>query len=281
MTPLLGLHHVSAVAGDPQANLDHYRHAGFHLVKRTVNYDDPATHHFYYGDGAGTPGSILTFFAWGHVRVARKGSGQPHAVAFAQATDNVRGSEIRFGQTVQTESDPDGVSVEHVAIHDRALDAPPRLHSVTLRVADLAEAERALSETLMLERIGQEGERVRYAVGSEDYIDLLHDANAHPGSLGAGSIHHLALRCDTEASLALWREQVGAAGYRVSPVKDRTYFHSIYFRCAGDVLFEIATDGPGFTADEPAAELGCHLCLPPWLESHRADIETSLPPVHL
>lgn len=278
VSPPLGLHHVTALAGDAGANLVHYAGTlGMRLVKRTVNYDDPASHHFYYADEAGTPGSVLTFFPWGHVRKPRKGSGQAVAVAFARDPRLVQGVE-RFGQRVQVVPDPDGLEVEFVAVESCGDTAPRRLHSVTLCVRDLEAAERLLSGVLQLRRVGREGERVRYAVGGE-FLDLLHDPKAEPGKMGAGSIHHVALRAGNDAALAAWREGLMKAGIRVSPVKDRSYFHSIYFRCAGNALFEIATDGPGFAIDEPTDQLGQRLCLPPWLEPHRAEIESRLSPV--
>ncbi len=274
MTPLLGLHHVTALAGDGQTNIDYYTRAvGLRLVKRTVNYDDPASHHFYYADAAGTPGSVLTFFPWGHVRVPRKGSGQAVAVAFTASTVDAR--LTRFGRPIQTVIDPDGMTLEFVADV-----IPQRLHSVTVCVSELESAERFFAETLSLPRVGQEDNRIRFAIGETQFVDLLHEPAAVPGKMGAGSIHHVALRAGAEAELSAWREHLMAAGLRVSPVKDRTYFHSIYFRCAGNALFEIATDGPGFTIDEAPSELGRRLCLPPWLEQHRAEIEGRLSPVH-
>jgi glyoxalase family protein len=151
-----------------------------------------------------------------------------------------------------------------------------KLHSATILVAKLDEAERLLGETLQMVRVGSEGNRVRYAVGPDQFIDLVHDPTAEPGKMGAGTIHHVALRCGTDEAQLAWRERLKAAGVRVSPVKDRNYFHSIYFRCAGNALFEIATDGPGFTVDEPAESLGTRLCLPPWLEPHRTEITARL-----
>jgi glyoxalase family protein len=270
----LGIHHVTALAGDPQPNLDYYRGpAGMRLVKRTVNYDDPASLHFYYGDSAGSIGSLLTFFPWGHVRQQRKGAGQAIAVAFMAPPEAVAGQDTRFGSRFDTVLDPDGMTLERVATPGAS---GVRLHSATICVAKLDEAERLLGETLELARVGRENNRVRYAAGPNQFVDLVHDPAAEPGKMGAGSIHHIALRCGTDEAQLAWRERLKAAGVRVSPVKDRNYFHSIYFRCAGNALFEIATDGPGFTIDEPAQSLGQKLCLPPWLEPHRAEISARL-----
>jgi glyoxalase family protein len=275
--PLLGLHHVTALAGDAQQNLNYYRNTvGLRLVKRTVNYDDPASHHFYYADPSAAIGTVLTFFPWGTVRTARTGAGQAVAVAYSAAPNSVQPTEDRFGHPVEVTQDPDGMTLECVAI-DGAHGS--RLHSATVWAADLAAAEALCGGTLQLERVGEERGRVRYAIGSDQYLDLLQSPVPELGKLAAGSIHHVALRVHDEATLLAWRERLIAAGLRVTPVKDRFYFHSIYFRPAGNTLFEIATDGPGFTVDEPAEMLGGRLCLPPWLQEHRAEIEERLTPV--
>ncbi len=272
---LLGLHHVTALAGDAQQNLDYYTGPrGMCLVKRTVNYDDPAAHHFYYSDPAGSPGSVLTFFPWGHVRKARKGTGQAVAVAFETA--QVVATSQRFGQPVQTILDPDGIELDFVQVpHARA----HRLHSVSLCVPELGAAETFLAETMSLDAVGKEGNRSRFQIGADQFVDLLHDPTAEPGKMAAGVLHHVAFRAGTEDNLLAWRERLVAAGLRVTPVKDRTYFHSIYFRGTGNVLFELATDAPGFTIDESAEALGQRLCLPPWLEAHRTEVEGRLSPV--
>lgn len=275
MTPLLGLHHVTALAGDAQINLDYYRDVvGMRLIKRTVNYDDPAQHHFYYADAAASLGSVLTFFPWGHVREARKGTGQAVAIAFIGEGS---GGEIRFGQSISSMNDPDGIVLERVA-----MDGPEhRLHSVTLSVANLEDAEKVFTDLMQLRRVVQDGNRVRYAVGPDQFLDLLHEPDAEPGKMAAGSIHHVALRAGSEESLNEWRTRIVDAGLRVTPIKDRNYFHSIYFRPRGMPLFELATEGPGFTVDETVDALGTRLCLPPWLEPHRDEIEGRLSPIRV
>lgn len=277
MTPFIGLHHVTALAGDAQGNLNYYRKtAGLRLVKRTVNYDDPASYHFYYADPLAALGTVLTFFPWGTVRTARKGAGQAVAVAYAATLGSIRPAEDRFGQPVEIVQDPDGMTLERVAVDGIS---GARLHSATVWVSDLAAAETLCGETLQLGRIGEERGRVRYAIGPDQYLDLVQSPVSELGKLAAGSIHHVALRVHDEDTLLSWRERLMSAGLRVTPVKDRFYFHSIYFRPPGNTLFEIATDGPGFTIDEPAETLGGRLCLPPWLEEHRTEIEGRLPPV--
>ena len=234
---LLGLHHVTALAGDAQANLDYYTQVlKLRLVKRTVNFDDPGTYHLYYGDHHGSPGTLLTFFT-GFQRQPKRGSGQIVAVE------------------------------------------PPGLHSVTLCETAVEPTARLL-EMLGFVAAGAEGNLYRFELqGGVGRVNILHEPEAERGRLGAGAIHHVALRVAGEAEQLEWRERLMAAGVHVSPVKDRLYFHSIYFREPGGVLFEIATDGPGFLIDEPADSLGSSLCLPPWLEPGREGIEARLPPL--
>ena len=230
---LLGLHHVTALAGQPQANLDHYTQVlGMRLVKRTVNFDDPGAYHFYFGDPRGTPGTLLTFFP-GFQRVPKRGTGQ--------------------------------------FVYDNA--------DLQLLSGDLEPTAQFLA-VLGFESAGSEGNRHRFELPKgAARIDVLHEPEAERGRLGAGSIHHVALRVADEAAQIEWRERLTGAGIVVSPIKDRFYFHSIYLREPGGALFEIATDGPGFLIDEPADALGTSLCLPPWLEPSRASIEARLAPV--
>lgn len=272
---LLGLHHVTALAGDAQQNLDYYTGPrGMRLVKRTVNYDDPAAHHFYYADSTGSPGTVLTFFPWGHLRKARKGTGQAMAVAFERA--NVEATSQRFGQAVQTILDPDGIELDFVQVPNARAH---RLHSVSLSVAELGAAETFLSETMLLNSVGRDGNRSRFGVGPDQFIDLVYDPAVEPGKMAAGIIHHVAFRVGSADNLLAWVERLVASRLRVTPVKDRTYFQSVYFRGAGNVLFELATDEPGFTLDEAVETLGQRLCLPPWLEEHRTEVEGRLSPV--
>lgn len=253
---LLGLHHVTGLAGDVQANLDYYtRVLRLRLVKRTVNFDDPGTYHLYFGDPRGTPGSLLTFFP-GFQRRPRRGAGQIVSVTYISPTD--------------AGAAPDGLDLE------RMPGEAPGLHSVTLCANDLDPAARFL-ELLGFQPAGAEGNRYRFELpNAAARIDVLHEPQAERGKLGAGAVHHVAFRVKDEAAQMDWRNRLVKAGVRVSPVKDRLYFHSIYFREPGGALFEIATDGPGFLIDEPADALGTALCLPPWLEPVRANIESRL-----
>ena len=260
---LLGLHHVTALAGPVQANLDYYTQVvKLRLVKRTVNFDDPGTYHFYFGDQAGAPGTLLTFFP-GFQRLPKRGSGQIVSVGYACPAPE--GSV----------SDPDGLDISVVNGES------PELRSVTLCERDLESTAHFLG-MLGFEPAGVEGNRHRFELAAGNArVDILHEPEAERGKLGAGAVHHVAFRVKDEASQLDWRNRLMKAGVHVSPVKDRRYFHSIYFREPGGALFEIATDGPGFLIDEPEAALGTSLCLPPWLEPTRESIEARLSPLDL
>jgi len=290
-----GLHHVTALAGPAQQNLDFYAgFLGLRLVKRTVNFDDPATHHFYFGARDGVPGTLVTFFPWGRFRPSRKGAGQAVAFAFRVAESSLTdwrhrasaagfttsGPETRFGETVSTIFDPDGIAVELVASPGEPEGLGP-LHSVTLCQSALEPTADFLA-FLGFQPLQHFGERFRYQhPAGVSYLDVLHQPSAERGKMGAGTIHHVAFATLNEASQLDWRARLTGHGIRVSPVKDRNYFHSIYFREPGGVLFEIATPGPGFLIDEPLAELGGRLCLPPWLEPARGALEPRLARIHV
>jgi glyoxalase family protein len=308
-SPILGLHHVTAIAGDPQTNIDFYAGVlGLRLIKKTVNFDDPSTYHLYYGDGVGSPGTIMTFFPWPGVRQGVVGSGQTSATAFSIPEGSleywrqrleeslVRASEIdRFGTSGLAFDDPDGlriellesggpddgrhpwdgspVPVEHAI---RGLDGVTLLHNNGLAT------EKLLVETMGFREISADGLRVRYesgAGGSGTFVDLLRDPNAGLGRVAGGSVHHIAFRVADDEAEVEWQNRLFDAGHPTTEVKDRMYFHSIYFREPGGVLFELATDNPGFAIDETVDELGTELQLPPWLESHRERIEQALPPL--
>ncbi len=311
MNPIQGLHHITAMAGDAQANLDFY-HAllGQRLVKRTVNFDDPGTYHFYFADETGTPGTVMTFFPWPMARRGEPGNGEAAAFAYAvgpsslgywrerlAAAGVVRGTaETRFGQTVLPFRDPDGIRLELVAVDDPpavghwadgpvpAEHALRGFHSVTLWLDETDATAALLTGQLGHTLAGREGARSRYSAAGDGaglHVDLLHRPGQPRGRFGAGSIHHIAFRTADDAEQDAYQTALRAAGFGVTPVRDRQYFHSIYFRSPGGVLFEIATDAPGFLSDESAAELGRSLRLPPWLEPRRAEIESYLPAIEL
>ncbi len=308
---ILGIHHITAIAGDPQTNLDFYAGLlGLRLVKLTVNFDDPGTYNLYYGDGAGHPGTILTFFPWPSAPRGRHGTGQVTETAFAIAEDAAEywtarlaergvaftGPVDRFGEKVISFSDPDGMKVELVATRlappDTVWEAGPvpapfavcGFHSATLREADHRATAGLLTDTLGFRLTAQEGDRFRYAAESGDpaaIVDVVRAPGERFGRVLVGTVHHIAWRTPDDRQQGEWLSELTRRGYGVSPVMDRKYFHSIYFREPGNILFEIATDSPGFAVDEPAAELGSRLVLPAWLEPERAKLEAVLPPLRL
>ena len=252
---LLGLHHVTALARDPQRNLEFYsRIPGMRLVKRTVNFDDPGSYHLYFGSATGAPGSLITFFNWG--RRGTPGSGQ------------IGGATIRVGAGLDPgASEPDRIPVTFLQGDS------PRLESITLAEADSGPTIEFLREAFGLSAVAQD----RVALPDGSTIVVQSAPGVPRGKTAAGIIHHVAFRVRDEDAQLCWREKLIRAGLHVSHVRDRLYFQSIYFREPGGILFEIATDGPGFSIDEPADRLGERLCLPPWLEPARESIERRLP----
>jgi glyoxalase family protein len=307
-----GLHHVTAIASDPQRNLDFYVGLlGLRFVKRTVNFDDPGTYHFYFGDRHGTPGTILTFFPWAGARRGVRGTGQVEATAFAISPDSTgywlerfkrhhitaEQTPTRFGEEVIRLIDPDGLLIELIAssflgrVDPWPYSPVPAEHavrgfySVSAALEGYERTAQLLTESFGYRLIGESGNRFRFASSDESapgrIADLLCLPDTGRGRVAAGSVHHIAFRAKDEAEQLLWREHLIDLGYDVTPVIDRIYFHSIYFREPGGVLFEIATEFPGFALDEKLEELGTHLRLPPWLESARPQIERILPPIQV
>lgn len=305
-----GLHHVTAIALDPQRNVDFYAGVlGLRLVKRTVNFDSPDTYHLYYGDGAGNPATLLTFFPWPDVSRGRQGTGLTTATAFGVPPESLgwwqrRLAELdvdadapvsRDGEEVLTLRDPDGLVIELVAAPgdarsgwDGAAAVPAEhavrgLHSVTLAQAQLEPTQRMLADLLGMTPAAEHRDRVRFTMadgGAGTVVDVTAERRSR-GRQAGGTVHHIAMRVPDRATQTAWREQLVEAGVNVTDIRDRQYFTSIYFREPGGVLLEIATDEPGFTIDEPLLELGRSLKLPPWLEPTRDQIEAALPPLHL
>jgi glyoxalase family protein len=303
-----GLHHVTAIAGPARRNLDFYgRVLGLRLVKKTVNFDDPGTYHLYFGDADAAPGSILTFFPWEHATPGRLGVGETQETVFRVPAGSIgfwahRFIEQgvphepllkRFGETVLGFRDPDGMRLALVGVP--GIEAEPAwtgggiaaehairgFHSVSLLLADAAPTAAILNDVFGFAEVGREDTLVRYqakgaALGG--VIDLRVAGGFLPARQGAGSVHHIAFRAaDDAAQEEMVRRLVENHGIRTTEQRDRNYFRSVYFREPGRVLFEIATDVPGFAVDEPAAELGRLLKLPPGLEAHRKQIEAVLP----
>jgi glyoxalase family protein len=307
--PIVGLHHVTAIASDPQLNLDFYTDVlGLRFVKKTVNFDDPGTYHFYFGDDAGTPGTILTFFPWPQATRGKAGAGEVTHTAFSVpatsiayweqrlAAKNVslEGKEERMGETVLTFSDPDGMKIELVEHAESAeLKAPrfadvPVEHAirgffgVTMLQRDARQTEAALA-LLGFRKVSEEGNRLRFSAAGDslgNHIDIVIDPKIAQGRLGAGSVHHIAFRSADYEDQKQWREVI-SQHLGVSPVMERDYFRSIYFREPGGVLFELATDIPGFAIDEPLESLGEELRVPQWLDANLAQLTRHLPAVTL
>jgi glyoxalase family protein len=305
-----GLHHVTAITADAQKNIDFYCGVlGLRLVKLTVNFDDPSSYHLYYGDELGRPGTALTFFAWAGAHRGRIGPPQVSTTAFsvpAGALDywakRLREKSVepqspieRFGQRVIALTDPDGMQLELVCV-DQPKGEPwaagpipaefaiRGFHSVTISTEGYENTARLLTDVMGFIAAGSEQNRFRYRGASDDFastVDLLCVPDGRRGNLGAGIVHHVAFRTPDDAQQLLWRNRLAELEFNVSPVMDRTYFHSIYFREPGGVLFEIATSGPGFTFDEPADKLGEKLKLPPWLQQYQKEIEQSVTPLRL
>ncbi|MDR7399364.1 MAG: ring-cleaving dioxygenase [Armatimonadota bacterium] len=301
-----GLHHITCIAADPQENLDFYAGVlGMRLVKRSVNQDDPGTYHLFYADAEGRPGTDLTFFPWPHLPPKREGAGLAVEVALAVPQGSLsywagrlarygvtaRGLETRFGERCLLLSDPHGLALALVEVEDRPFapwaESPVPaglqvrgLHGARIRVASLTPTERFLTQVLGFRRVAEEDGWVRFAAGpggSGCWLDLHGSPSAEPGTWGVGGVHHLAWRVRDEAHQAEVRQRVAWAGANPTPVIDRFWFKSVYFREPGGVLFELATDGPGFAVDEDPEQLGTSLVLPPWLEPYRGRIEAQLP----
>ena len=301
-----GLHHITAIAGPAQENLDFYSGVlGMRLVKKSVNQDDPGTYHLFYADAEGRPGTDLTFFPWSHLAPPRQGHGLAVEVGLevpARSLEywggrlekygvRVDAEETRFGERALPVSDPHGLRLVLVEQGDTRRPftpwehspvAPERqvrgLHSARLWERQEAPTAQFLTTVLGFERLGSENGWTRY--GFKDAwgaVDVRETRDLARGAWGVGTVHHLAWRVDDEQHQLLVSGQIEQVGTGVTPVIDRFWFKSVYFREPGGVLFELATDGPGFAADEDPAHLGESLVLPPWLEPSRSRIEAVLP----
>lgn len=304
---VLGIHHITAIAGYAKRNYDFYTKVlGLRFIKKTVNFDDPKTYHFYFGDEVGSPGSILTFFPWEGVPRGKQGAGMPTEIGytvpegslefwqdrFSGHYTRVTGSGTRFGEKYLSFEDPDGLPLSLIvpAKPDArqpwetdevgATVAIRGFHSITLTLNKIKETASILTDIFDYELVGQEGNRFRYRtknVETANIVDLIEEPAAIRSGNGGGTIHHVAFRVKDEQVLMEYREKVMAKGLNITHKIDRNYFYSLYFREPGGVLFEIATDNPGFSIDEAVSELGKHLKLPAQYESHRKEIEAALP----
>jgi glyoxalase family protein len=309
MESLTGIHHVTAMAGDPQLNVDFYCGLlGLRLIKLTVNFDDPNTYHLYYGDAVGSPGTILTFFPLGQNLRGTVGTGEVTTVSFAVPPGSlafwqehlekhsiaVAPVAERWSFTRMELHDPDGIKLEIVE------DPTPRpflfwkdggipesfairgFFGVTMSVVRNTDSVRFLTDRMGAKPHATLGTSELLVIGESEsagFIEVLALGHRQRGQMGAGAVHHVAWRVANEEQQLAWQSKLRENGVGVTPVRDRKYFHSIYFREPGEVLFEIATDPPGFTTDEPRESLGSKLQLPEWLECERRFLQKVLPPL--
>ena len=302
-----GLHHITAIAGDAKTNFKFYTEVlGLRFIKKTVNFDDPHTYHFYFGDEIGSAGTILTFFPWGAgIPQGRRGTGMATKIGYAVPKGSLdfwinrfeehnvtyidNGTTTKFGEKYLTFLDPDGLKLELVETDDArrpwetkeitAKNATRGFHNITLTLNDIQGTVNVLTSIFGYKLIAQEENRYRYQIDTVEnaaIVDLVEIPTEKRGHVANGTIHHVAFRVKDDETLLHFREKVEAAGLNITPQIDRNYFHSLYFREPGGVLFEIATDNPGFTVHEPLEELGKNLKLPAQYESRRNEIETHL-----
>lgn len=303
---ILGLHHITAIASDANKNLNFYtRVLGLRLVKKTVNFDDPGTYHFYFGNESGEAGTILTFFPWQGMGQGRNGAGMATHIGYAVPSgaldfwkDRLKAQQISFGEgEIMGEKyisfqDPDGLELQFIepshedkrkAWTTSDIEAEVALkgfHNTTLTLRNSEATARVLTDIFGYQLRQQDGNRLRFATDAVDaanLIDILEDPSATRGHNAAGTNHHIAFRVKNDKVLMEFREKILSAGMNITPKINRDYFYSLYFREPGGVLFEIATDNPGFTVDEPLEELGTKLMLPKQYEGSREEIEGLLP----
>jgi len=304
---ILGLHHITAIAGEAQRNYNFYTKVlGLRLVKKTVNFDDPGTYHFYYGDEVGSPGSILTFFPWEGVQKGRTGTGMATEIGYSVPSAslefwNHRFNELkvihhpvneRFGEHYLSFEDPDGLLLNLVvpSIQDNrkpwtttdvnADVATKGFHSVVLTVKKIEPTAKILTDIFGYQLLKQEGNRYRFITDTNttaNIVDIVEEPSGTYGHNAGGTNHHVAFRAKDDKVMMEFREKLISAGHNITEKIDRNYFYSLYFREPNGVLFEIASDNPGFAIDETVSELGTHLMLPSQYEDNRNRIEAWLP----
>lgn len=304
---ILGLHHITAIADDARRNYQFYTKVlGLRMVKKTVNFDDPGTYHFYFGDEIGSPGTILTFFPWEGIGKGHTGTGMATGIGYSVPAGslefwlarfkqfNVKHQPIveRFGEQVLPFEDPDGLQLELI-VSSKEDDRLPWVseevnaqvairgfHSIVLTLRSVGPTATILTDVFGYKPSGQEGNRHRFitdAIDSASVVDIIEAPGTPQGRNAAGTNHHVAFRVKDENILMEFREKIEKKGLNITPKIDRQYFFSLYFREPGGVLFELATDNPGFTVDESREELGINLKLPAQYEGARAKIEQVLP----
>jgi glyoxalase family protein len=307
---ILGLHHITAIAGDAKRNFDFYsKILGLRFIKKTVNFDDPGTYHFYFGDEVGSAGTILTFFPWGSgIPQGHRGSGMATEIGYSVPKGSLEfwvdrfekynviynKPAVKFGERYLTFVDPDGLKLELIesATEDtrkpwetdevKADVATRGFHNVTITLNSITGTASVLTDIFGYKLVSKESNRYRFATDTVDnaaLVDLVELEHEKLGHVANGTVHHVAFRVKNDEILMHFREKVAAAGLSITPQIDRNYFHSLYFREPGGVLFEIATDNPGFLIDEPLETLGTTLQLPEKYESRREDITAHLAPL--
>jgi glyoxalase family protein len=304
---ILGIHHITAIAGNAKRNYDFYTKVlGLRFIKKTVNFDDPGTYHFYFGDEVGSPGTILTFFPWEGITKGKQGNGIATEIGYSVPDNSlafwaerlnknnvtINSTGTRFGEKYLAFEDPDGLPLSLIISNTsdnrkpwetadvKADVATKGFHNITLTLKTVESTANVLTDILDYKFLGKEGNRHRYRIDTVEnaaIVDLIEDPTAASSVNAGGTIHHIAFRVKDETVLMEYREKVVRNYLNITQKIDRNYFFSLYFREPGGVLFEIATDNPGFAIDEPVNEFGKNLKLPAQYESNRSQIEAALP----
>lgn len=307
---IIGLHHITAIAGNAKRNFEFYTKVlGLRLVKKTVNFDDPSTYHFYFGNETGTPGTILTFFPWEGIRRGSAGTGMATDIGYSVTKEsldfwaarfkkfNVKHHKVeeRFGEEFLAFQDPDGLKIDLVAPaaadnrkpwetqEVNAQVAIKGFYNATLTLKNITPTATVLTDLFGYKLLKQENNRYRFitdAIENAAVVDLIEAPSLAPGTGGAGTNHHVAFRVKNDTILMEYRKKIAKRGVNITNKINRDYFFSLYFREPGGVLFELATDNPGFDKDEPVDQLGTSLKLPEQYESSRAEIEKGLPAIN-
>jgi len=308
---ILGIHHITAIAGDAKRNFNFYANIlGLRFIKKTVNFDDPGTYHFYFGDEIGSAGTILTFFPWGEgIPQGHRGAGMATEIGYSVPKGSIEfwierfekynviynKPAEKFGERYLTFLDPDGLKLELIEQNTedtrkpwetdevKAAHATRGFHNVTLTLNSITGTAAVLTDIFGYKLVGQESNRYRYATDAIEQaaiVDLVEISSEKLGHVANGTVHHVAFRVKNDEILMHFRQKVVEKNLNITPQIDRQYFHSLYFREPGGVLFEIATDNPGFMIDEPLEDLGKGLKLPAQYESRRSEIEAHLVPIN-
>jgi glyoxalase family protein len=307
---ILGLHHITAISGDAQRNYDFYTKVlGLRLVKKTVNFDDPGTYHFYFGNETGAPGTILTFFPWEGIQKGSRGTGMATEIGYSVPKGSLefwtkhfdelkvehQSVNERFGEEYLQFEDPDGLLLNLIVSNTQDNRMPwttevvkedvatKGFHNIVLTVRNSEHTRRVLTDIFGYKLLTQEGERYRFitdAVETANIVDIVEQPNGERGINAGGTNHHVAFRVKDDNILMEFREKIRRSGFHITEKIDRNYFYSLYFRERGGILFEVASDNPGFAIDEPVSELGTHLMLPSQYEGSRKKIQEVLPKLH-